>query len=191
VVVIEALDLLGWAAESGAVQAAALGPVPSDRLTVLARHAAYPDFAAYGAFDGGELVGYTYGARCRPGQWWFDQIAPALAEAGHGAWLDEPQAVTELHVLPGYQRRGIGFGLLTRLLADSRAPMVLLSTYDTESPARRFYRRVGFVNLVSSFRFDLTSQPFALMGATLPLAAAGRRDPAEPAEMPHPGAEPA
>jgi GNAT superfamily N-acetyltransferase len=171
VVVIEALDLLGRARESAVVQAAALGPVPSDRLAVLARHAGYPNFAAYGAFDADSLVGYVYGARCEAGQWWFDQISPALRHAGHGAWLVDAHAVTELHVLPSHQGRGIGFGLIQRLLGEVAAPRVLLSTYDNESAARRFYRRLGFVELVGGFRFEVTPQPFALLGSVLPLPA--------------------
>lgn len=169
-VVIEAFDLLAQAEQSAVVQAAALGPVPTDRLAVLTRHAAYPSFAAFGAFEAGRLVGYTYGARCQFGQWWFDQIAPAISAAGHDPWLVDVHAVTELHVLPGHQGRGIGFALVRALLADVAASRVLLSTYDNESVARRFYRRLGFVDLLVDFRFEVTSQPFALMGAFLPLA---------------------
>jgi GNAT superfamily N-acetyltransferase len=183
VIVIEALDLLGRAAETGAVQEAALGPLPPDRFAVLSRHAGYPGFVAYGAFDTGRLVGYTYGTDCLEGQWWFDQVRRALIANGHRTWVDNAHAVTELHVLPGYQGRGIGYGLLTRLLASTDLPTALLSTYDLVSAARRLYRRVGFRDLVTGFRFGVTPQPFALMGAHLPLRTGpGRRD--EAAEIP-------
>jgi GNAT superfamily N-acetyltransferase len=189
VVVIEVLDLLATAGQSAAVQAAALGPVPSDRFSVLARHLGYPGFAAFGAFEGNALVGFAYGARCAPGQWWFDQISPTLVANGHGAWLSDSHAVTELHVLPRHQGSGVGFGLLTTLLSDVRASGVLLSTYDNESAARRFYRRLGFRDLVTGFRFEVTPQPFALMGALLPLALQPERA-GSSVEMPQPAAEP-
>jgi GNAT superfamily N-acetyltransferase len=183
VIVIEQLDLLGRAAETGAVQEAALGPLPPDRYAVLARHAAYPGFVAYAAIDAGRVVGYTYGTDCFEGQWWFDQVRRALIAEGHPEWVDDAHAVTELHVLPSYQGRGVGYGLLTRLLAGTDRPIALLSTYDLVSPARRLYRQVGFRDLVTGFRFGVTPQPFALMGAHLPLSITpGRRD--EAAEIP-------
>jgi ribosomal protein S18 acetylase RimI-like enzyme len=190
VVVIEVLDLLATASQSAAVQAAALGPVPSDRFAVLARHIGYPDFAAFGAFDGPTLVGFAYGSRCVPGQWWFDQISPALVANGHSAWLPDAHAVTELHVLPRYQGTGVGFRLLTTLLAGVTAPATLLSTYDNESAARRFYRRLGFRDLATGFRFEVTPQPFALMGARLPLQLTSTARPTSSVEMPQPAVEP-
>jgi GNAT superfamily N-acetyltransferase len=129
------------------------------------------------------LVGYTYGTDCVEGQWWFDQVRRALIAAGHPQWVDDAHAVTELHVLPGYQGRGVGYGLLTRLLAVTDRPIALLSTYDLVSAARRLYRGVGFRDLVTGFRFGVTPQPFALMGAHLPLPVGpGGRDQA--AEIP-------
>lgn len=182
-IVIEPVDLLGRAAETGAVQEAALGPLPPDRFAVLARHAGYPGFVAFGAFDAGRMVGYTYGTDCVEGQWWFDQVRRALLAAGHSTWVDDAHAVTELHVLPGYQGRGVGYGLLTRLLGVTGRPIALLSTYDLASAARRLYRQVGFRDLVTGFRFGVTPQPFALMGAHLPLRIGpGSRD--EAAEIP-------
>ncbi|MGQ0845537.1 MAG: GNAT family N-acetyltransferase [Sporichthyaceae bacterium] len=176
---IEPLDLLATAAESGAVQAAALGPLPRDRFAVLARHASYPGFTAWGAYEGARLVGYCYGTDCVPGQWWFDQIRAGLRSTGHEAWTLDAHAVTELHVLPSHQGRGLGFGLLSRLLAGTDLPIALLSTYDVPTPARTLYRRCGFVDLVRDFRFGLTAQPFALMGARLPLRTDADGDPVD------------
>jgi GNAT superfamily N-acetyltransferase len=190
VVALEVLDLLATASQSAAVQAAALGPVPSDRFSVLTRHIGYPEFAAFGAFHDRVLVGFAYGARCAPGQWWFDQISPTLVANGHRAWLSDSHAVTELHVLPRHQGTGVGFRLLTALLSDVGAARVLLSTYDNESAARRFYRRLGFRDLVTGFRFQVTPQPFALMGATLPLVLDLTAVPGSSVEMPQPAAEP-
>lgn len=166
---IAPLDLLDRAAEAAAVQTAALGPVPGDRSVVFARHVCYPGYRAFGAYTGDELVGFAYGAECRRGQWWFDQIRPALVQAGYGERLLGAYAVTELHVLPDYQGHGIGFRLMGTLLAGLPYREVVLSTYDTESRARALYRALGFADLVTGFRFPVQAQPYALMVAALPL----------------------
>jgi ribosomal protein S18 acetylase RimI-like enzyme len=162
---IAAFDLVSRADDAVAVQAAALGPAGPDRASIFTRHATYPDFRAFGAFDAAtaagarnvqfdaRLVGFGYGTACLPGQWWHDQIRPALVRAGHGRWLDGAFAVTELHVLPEYQGRGIGRDLLTRLLDGLPS----------------LYRHLGFVDLVTGFRFPMQEQPYALMAAPLPL----------------------
>jgi ribosomal protein S18 acetylase RimI-like enzyme len=172
-VAIDTLDLLDRAAEAASVQTAALGPVPGDRSVVFARHVCYPGYRAFGAYTGDELVGFAYGAECRRGQWWFDQIRPALVEAGYGERILRAYAVTELHVLPDYQGRGIGLRLLSTLLDGLPYPEVVLSTYDTESKARALYRGLGFADVVTGFRFPVQAQPYALMAAPLPLPVRG------------------
>lgn len=167
---IQTMDLVAWAEQAAAVQSAALGPVSPDRPDIYVRHASYPGLRSFAVFDGDLLVGFTYGTRCLPGQWWHDQIDPALRAAGQGGWLTDAYSVTELHVLPEWQGRGIGRGLLTTLLRGVPQATAVLSTYDTESRARALYRSVGFVDLVTGFCFSGQRQPYALMGARLPLA---------------------
>jgi ribosomal protein S18 acetylase RimI-like enzyme len=169
-VAITRFDLVSRVDEAVAVQAAALGPVGPDRASVFTRHATYRGFRAFGALDEGRLVGFGYGTVCERGQWWHDQIRPALVRAGQGHWLDDAYSVTELHVLPEYQGAGIGRELLTRLLDGVGQAAALLSTYNTESRARMLYWHVGFVDLVTGFRFPMQDQEYALMGAWLPLA---------------------
>jgi len=168
-VAVRAFDLVARADEAVRIQSLALDPVPCDRAFVYARHSTYPGFRAFGAFDGDRLAGFGYGTQTLPHQWWHDQIRPALSAAGHGGWLEDAYAVTELHVLPGYQGRGIGHALLTTLLRAAPQPRAVLSTYDGESRARSLYRRVGFVDLLTGFRFTGQHQRYSLMGAALPL----------------------
>lgn len=166
---IAELDLLERGAEAAAVQSAALGPVSPDRVAVYARHTTHPAFRAFGAFDGRELVGFAYGATCRPGQWWYDQIRAPLMAAGHANWVADPYAVTELHVLPACQGHGVGLELVSRLLSGVDQRSALLSTYDTDGRARRLYRGLGFADLLTGFRFGASVQGYALMAAPLPL----------------------
>lgn len=169
VITIAPLDLPERAVEAAAVQSAALGPVSPDRVAVYARHAAHPSFRAFGAFDDTTLIGFAYGAACRRGQWWFDQISPSLDAAGYAPWIADPYAVTELHVRPEYHGHGLGFSLLTRLLDGVGNPTALLSTYDGDTRARRLYTSLGFVDLITGFRFGTSAQGYSLMAAPLPL----------------------
>ena len=105
---------------------------------------------------GREAVGFGYGFRGAPGQWWYDTVARALA-ATRGAqaaeaWLDDTFEVAELHVAPGYQGSGIGSGLLFRLTSGRPERTAVLSTRDAETRARRLYRGVGFTDLLTASR---------------------------------------
>jgi GNAT superfamily N-acetyltransferase len=130
------------------------------------------------------LVGFTYGFHGTPGQWWHDIVAGALAQGrgsrapgpGGAGWLDDTFEVAELHVLPAYQGKGTGRGLLFRLTADRPERTAVLSTADTESRARRLYRGAGFTDLLTAFRFAGGEPPYAVMGATLPLRCSPRGD---------------
>jgi ribosomal protein S18 acetylase RimI-like enzyme len=164
------------------VYAAAMRPAAdtlAGRRSIMAGHAAYPGFRALIVAEddeSGDPVGFGYGFRGAPGQWWHDTVARALAATrgaqAAGAWLDNTFEVAELHVAPGYQGRGIGSGLLLRLTAGRPERTAVLSTRDAETRARRLYRGVGFTDLLTGFSFYPGSEPpYAVMGAELPLRA--------------------
>ena len=160
-----------------AVYTAAMNPAPSQlagRRAIMARHATNPGFRALAVLDGeGEPVAFSYGFHGESGQWWHDMVNYALAasagaaEASH--WLSDSFEVAELHVKPAYQHQGLGRGLLYRLTADLEEYSALLSTHDSESPARQLYRNAGFVDLLTAYRFSGGDPPYAVMGAALPL----------------------
>jgi ribosomal protein S18 acetylase RimI-like enzyme len=85
-------------------------------------------------------------------------------------WLDDSFEVAELHVHPEYQRRGLGTSLLYRLTAERQERTAVLSTMDSESPARRLYRNLGFVDLLTGYKFSGNNEAYAVMGAALPLS---------------------
>lgn len=170
---ISAVDLAPRVDEALAVEAAAFGrPVASFRRDSYLGHATYPGYAAVAALHAQRLVGFAYGHVNEPGQWWHDQIAAAVRMAGHERWLRHAFVLVELHVRPEFQRRGIGRALLITLLGARNEARALLSAHDTDTPARRLYRNLGFLELLTGFRFAGTTQPFIVMGASLPLAQA-------------------
>ncbi|GAA4678871.1 GNAT family N-acetyltransferase [Gordonia humi] len=130
---------------------------------------------------GGEreiLVGVAYGYHGARDQWWNQQLRSGLRRAGRSP--DEITAVTadyfeltELHVHPLAQGRGIGERLLTALLADRPESTVLLSTPEVpyeENRAWALYRRLGFTDVLRRFTFVGDPRPFAFLGRSLPLA---------------------
>ncbi len=153
------------------------------RRVVMAGHAGNPGFRALAVIDDGsdEPVGFGYGFRGAAGQWWHDTVSRALAasrgEQGAAAWLDDSFEVAELHVVPEYQGRGIGTDVLHRLASGRPERTALLSTPDTDSPARRLYRTSGFADLLTGFLFPGGDPPYAVMGAELPLRVPGSRSP--------------
>jgi ribosomal protein S18 acetylase RimI-like enzyme len=117
--------------------------------------------------DGDEVAGFSYGFHGAPGQWWHDRVGAGLGD--RGGWLADCLELAELHVRPEYQGRGIGSGLLRSLTSSRTERTVVLSTRDSETVARRMYRRIGFTDLLTGFRFDGIEPPYAIMGAELPL----------------------
>jgi ribosomal protein S18 acetylase RimI-like enzyme len=174
-----------------AVYAAAMKPperMLAGRDIIMDRHAANPGFRGLAALvDHNALAGFTYGFHGAPGQWWHDVVAGALAlgpDDGQ-AYLDDSFEVAELHVVPAYQGMGIGRELLLRLTADRQERTAVLSTMDSESPARHLYRSVGFTDLLTGFRFSGGEPPYAVMGARLPLWSPWD-SPDEPPDQPPP-----
>jgi ribosomal protein S18 acetylase RimI-like enzyme len=135
--------------------------------------------------EAGRLVGFGYGYATAPGQWWHDQVRAALPPHLVDEWLTGCFELSELHVRPAWQGRGIGRAMLLALVDGLPQRTVLLSTPEGETRAWRLYRSLGFVGLVRHHLFPGDSRPFAVLGARLPLAAAepgvsrGERLPAE------------
>ncbi|MGB9377187.1 MAG: GNAT family N-acetyltransferase [Mycobacteriales bacterium] len=139
-------------------------------------HTSRTGFRAMGAYDdAGEIVGFAYGYRGAPGQWWHDEVRRDLDSTLADRWLHDSFELCELHVRPDEQGHGIGAALLLRLLENCPHETVVLSTPEGESRAWRLYRRLGFVDVQRRHRFAGDDREFAVLGRALPIEA-----PAEP-----------
>jgi ribosomal protein S18 acetylase RimI-like enzyme len=146
------------------------GYTGSQRAVTARRHTVNEGFACRAALDGdGTLIGFGYGYTTRPGQWWHDLVYKAMTRAAAADWLSESFELSELHVLPDYQGRGIGRRLLISLAQALPHRAMLLSTPDADTRAFRLYRDAGFVDLARHYLFPGDSRPFAVLGARLPL----------------------
>jgi len=119
--------------------------------------------------DDDRLVGFGYGYTTTPGQWWHDLVRRAVDRQTAAYWLVDAFELSELHVLPSFQRLGIGQRLLCSIAAGIPHHAMLLSTPDADTRAFRMYRQKGFVDLTRNYLFPGDSRPFAVLGAQLPL----------------------
>lgn len=125
----------------------------------------------------GQLVAICYGYHGAPGQWWYDQVSRGLRDRNRELPPDYVE-LTELHVSPGLQGRGIGATLVRTFLADRPESTVLLSTPEVDgenNAAWRLYRSLGFTDVLRSYRFQGDARPFAVLARSLPLAENGDR----------------
>ncbi|AUH68758.1 MULTISPECIES: GNAT family N-acetyltransferase [Gordonia] len=176
------------------------------RLPLWRDHIARPGWSAFGAFatlsaldslrptysrlrvraplalsDREILVGVAYGYRGAPDQWWNRQLYSGLLQAGTRPadareFMRDYFELTELHVHPAGQGRGVGQRLLTSLLSGRPESKVLLSTPEVQGEANRawgLYRRLGFEDVLRHFTFAGDARPFAFLGRPLPLPDAG------------------
>ncbi|HUR08141.1 MAG TPA: GNAT family N-acetyltransferase, partial [Nonomuraea sp.] len=120
-----------------------------------------------------KIVGFAYGFRGAPGQWWHDVVFRALeSRAGREAaeaWLGNAFELAEIHMHPDYQGKGIGRAMITTLCAGRPERSAVLSTHDRPTMARHLYASMGFTDLLSPFLFPGGYEQYAIMGRRLPL----------------------
>jgi ribosomal protein S18 acetylase RimI-like enzyme len=137
------------------------------RRPIVTAHLDRQGLRAVAAYDEDDLVGVAYGYVGAAGQWWHDQVRAAMTSEVAQRWLDGAFEVCELHVRPAAQGRGLGRGLLDRLLDGPPAATAVLTTPDKETRARAFYRGGGWADLVRGLTFPGDPRSFAVLGKRL------------------------
>ncbi|WP_405497480.1 GNAT family N-acetyltransferase [Streptomyces sp. NBC_00096] len=165
------IDVAALAEDTLRVQAQALGMPPRalDHRIPERRARGACELTALGAFEGGRLVGFAYGIAAREPYGWRGPVTATLQAAGRHAWAEDAFYLCEMHVLPAFQRRGLGTLLLTSLCERATERRVILTTPHRPTPARRLYHRHGYRDLASTGSAGSDAEPYAIMGAELPL----------------------
>ncbi|HEY3996627.1 MAG TPA: N-acetyltransferase [Mycobacterium sp.] len=123
------------------------------------------------------LLGVAYGYPGAPGQWWQQQVVLGMQRGGSppqeiAKLMNSYFELTELHIHPRAQGRGLGEALARRLLAGRAERNVLLSTPETNGESNRawrLYRRLGFTDVIRRYHFAGDPRAFAILGRELPL----------------------
>ncbi|UMB71632.1 GNAT family N-acetyltransferase [Mycobacterium paraterrae] len=123
------------------------------------------------------LLGVAYGYCGAPDQWWQQQVVAGLQRSGYpdpdiSKLMASYFELTELHITPRAQGRGLGEALARRLLSERSEANVLLSTPETNGEANRawrLYRRLGFMDIIRGYHFTGDPRAFAILGRELPL----------------------
>lgn len=129
------------------------------------------------ALTAAPMLGVAYGYCGAPDQWWQQQVVQGLERGGAGKsriaeLMTSYFELTELHIHPRAQGRGLGEALTRRLLSGRDEPHVLLSTPEINGEANRawrLYRRLGFTDVIRGYHFAGDPRPFAILGRELPL----------------------
>lgn len=127
------------------------------------KHVSWPGFRMFVAAIDGNAVGFIYGYRSLPGQWWHDQVRGPLIEAGHADWLTSALELAEVAVLPAFQGQGIGTRLIDAFLAGVGQP-VLLAVEAVEEKAHVLYAAHGFRDLLTDVRYPGFEDRIIVMG---------------------------
>lgn len=136
-----------------------------------------PDIAEAAILDNAPLLGVAYGYCGAPDQWWQQQVVQGLQRVGAdprriAELMTSYFELTELHIHPRAQGRGLGEALARRLLSGRGEAHVLLSTPEINGEANRawrLYRRLGFTDIIRGYHFAGDPRAFAILGRALPL----------------------
>lgn len=123
------------------------------------------------------MLGIAYGYCGAPDQWWQQQVVAGLRRSGEdteriSTLMSSYFELTELHIVPSAQGRGLGEALIRRLLGGRGEAHVLLSTPEISGEgnrAWRLYRRLGFTDVIRGYHFAGDPRAFAILGRSLPL----------------------
>ncbi len=129
------------------------------------------------ALEAAPLLGIAYGYCGAPDQWWQQQVVSGLQRVGVppdeiNRLMSSYFELTELHIHPQAQGRGLGEALARRLLAGRGEANVLLSTPEISGESNRawrLYRRLGFTDVIRGYHFAGDPRAFAILGRALPL----------------------
>jgi ribosomal protein S18 acetylase RimI-like enzyme len=139
------------------------------RAALWEEHSRRAGFSCVVATEGDRITGLAYGYHGAPGQWWYAEVRRGISSAADQELADFFE-LTELHVHPDWQGHGLGEALLRALASDRPERRILLSTPEGENRAWRLYRRLGFTDVLRSYRFTGDPRPFGVLGRDLPLA---------------------
>ena len=143
----------------------------NERLSILERferHRKRQDFKAVLAVgDDGKALGFCYGYKGYPGEWWHDQVRSRMSIDMAASWMNSSFELAEVAIDPNAQGRGIGGILMEKLLMDVDATTALLCVRVNNSNALSLYNKQGWNTLIEEMSFPSEELGYAIMGKRL------------------------
>lgn len=149
--------LLDRAAEVAAIHQAAFRDTDDRALRFrdvdIPNMATHDGFACVLASIADQPVGYALGHDAAARQDWLHNVMAASRGTPVHDWLPDAWYLAEIAALPELQRRGIGRRMhdaLMDLTADRRRVLI---TYHGDHPAKRFYHRLGWIEVIPDLEY--------------------------------------
>lgn len=157
--------------ELAAVHQAAFGE--SHEQAKRYRDESIPDMSRYSGIRcltarcDGRLVGFVlgYDAVAKPD--WFDNVSRAVSGTSTALWLPHAWYLADIAVHPDVQRQGVGTILHNRIIQDVSGQPLVLITFHGDHPAKRFYKRLGWQELIPDLLYRPGAPLTSLMGRRL------------------------
>ncbi|WP_432021186.1 GNAT family N-acetyltransferase [Streptomyces sp. 1222.5] len=145
------------------------GTTTSAYAPIILERSQRKEFRAYGAILDDNMIGFAYGAPCRVEDRWYQLVEPPLEAKGNEHWLEQAFTLSELHVHPAHQGRGIGSTLIKEICRNTNFHHCLLGVAEANTRARCVYESLGYSLLCDPIRTRVGSTPFMVMGIRLPM----------------------
>lgn len=150
-------ELLARAADLAAIHQAAFAET-GDRAARY-RDQDIPEMAGYAglacviAETDDQVVGFAIGHDTAARQQWLRNVMTAVRGSPVRRWLPEAWYLADIAVLPEQQGRGIGQRVHAALMDLTADRQRILVTYNGDHPAKRFYRRLGWIEVVPDLEY--------------------------------------
>ena len=137
-------------------------------LERLQRHRTYEGFKGVAILNKtNQLIGFAYGYRSLPGQYYHGLLTKALNPQEYDQWLSGCFEVVELAVDPDLRRQGHAKTLMKELLKGVDRKTAILTTQTDNGSARSLYESMGWVIVKEPFYPGVPEQPFVILGFDL------------------------
>ena len=134
----------------------------------LGKHSSREGFKLCTARDAdGELIGFAYGYRGMPDQWWYRNVSRFFLTHEIDEWMLDYFEFVELGVGPEYRGSGIGTALHNMLLDNLPYRTAMLSTQTENTSAIRLYEKMKWLVVKSNILFPGSDVSYVIMGKKL------------------------
>lgn len=114
-----------------------------------------------------ELVGFAYGYRGLPDQWWYRNVSRVFLTHEIDEWMIDYFEFVELGVETENRGAGIGTALHNMLLEGLPHRTAMLSTQSENTAAIRLYEKMQWLIVKSNIIFQGSNVPYVIMGKKL------------------------